>query len=197
MTMLRTTRMLARHDGWTHGIGPEYGNRVSAVLDSLGILPELITARSLVLCEEAGDLVTVEIDGNAREHRLVPAAAIAWRGMRAAALSDDITLEIVSAFRSVEHQAKIIRRKLQAGLSLPQILTVNAPPGFSEHHTGRAIDITTPGAKALENEFDGTPAFQWLSGNATSFGFTLSYPRNNQHGYLYEPWHWCYRASAA
>jgi D-alanyl-D-alanine carboxypeptidase len=197
MTMLRTARMLARHDGWTHGIGPEYGNRVSAVLDSLGILPELITARSLVLCEEAGDLVTVEIDGNAREHRLVPAAAIAWRAMRAAALSDDITLEIVSAFRSVEHQAKIIRRKLQAGLSLPQILTVNAPPGFSEHHTGRAIDITTPGAKALENEFDGTLAFQWLSGNATSFGFTLSYPRNNQHGYLYEPWHWCYRASAA
>jgi D-alanyl-D-alanine carboxypeptidase len=189
--------MLNRHHSWTNGIATEYGNRVSSVLDLLGISPELITARSLVLCEEARDLVTAEIDGNAREHRLVPAAATAWRAMRAAASSDGVTLQIVSAFRSVDHQAEIIRRKLQAGMSLPQILAVNAPPGFSEHHSGRAIDITTPGARLLENEFDGTPAFQWLSRNATSFGFTLSYPLNNQHGYLYEPWHWCYRASAA
>jgi hypothetical protein len=62
--------------------------------------------------------------------------------------------------------------------------------------SGRAIDITTTGARPLEQEFDGTAAFQWLSRSARSFGFILSYPLNNRHGYLYEPWHWCYRASA-
>jgi zinc D-Ala-D-Ala carboxypeptidase len=176
-------------------ISVEYANRVRSLLDSLGISPQVITGRSLALCEEASDLVAAEIDGNGTEHRLVPAAATAWRAMKAAASSDGVTLQIVSAFRSVERQTEIIRRKLQAGISLPEILAVSAPPGFSEHHSGRAIDITTTGVRPLEQEFDGTAAFQWLSRSAGSFGFILSYPRNNQHGYLYEPWHWCYRAS--
>ena len=175
-------------------IAIEYRNRVRSVLDALGISPELITARSLVLHEEAMDLVTAEITEKGRKHCLVPAAATAWHAMKAAASSDGITLQIVSAFRSVDHQAEIIRRKLRAGLSLQQILAVNAPPGFSEHHCGRAIDITTTGARPLEHEFDGTPAFQWLSQRASSFVFTLSYPLNNRQGYLYEPWHWCHRA---
>jgi hypothetical protein len=42
----------------------------------------------------------------------------------------------VSAFRSVERQAEIVRRKLAAGGRIEEILTVCAPPGFSEHHTG-------------------------------------------------------------
>jgi zinc D-Ala-D-Ala carboxypeptidase len=177
-------------------IAIEYANRVRSVLDSLGISPQLITGRLLVLCEEARNLVTTDIDGSRTEHRLVPEAAIAWHAMKAAASSDGVTLQIVSAFRSVDRQAEIIRRKLRAGMSLPQILAVSAPPGFSEHHSGRAIDITTTGARPLEQEFDGTAAFQWLSRSARSFGFILSYPLNNRHGYLYEPWHWCYRASA-
>jgi zinc D-Ala-D-Ala carboxypeptidase len=173
----------------------DYANRVRSVLDSLGISPQLITSRSLALCEEANDLVTADIDGSGTEHRLAAAAATAWHAMKAAAASDSVTLQIASAFRSVERQTEIIRRKLGAGMSLPQILVVSAPPGFSEHHSGRAIDITTTGARPLEQEFDGTAAFQWLSRSARSFGFSLSYPRNNRHGYLYEPWHWCYHAS--
>jgi zinc D-Ala-D-Ala carboxypeptidase len=176
-------------------IAIEYAERVRSVLDSLGISPQLITARSLALCEEESDLVTADIDGNGTEHRLVPAAAIAWHAMKAAASADGVTLQIVSAFRSVERQTEIVRRKLQAGLSLPQILAVTAPPGFSEHHSGRAIDITTTGVRPLEQEFDNTAAFQWLSRSAPSFGFILSYPLKNPHGYLYEPWHWCYRLS--
>ena len=176
-------------------IAVEYAERVKSALDSLGISPQLITDRSLALCEEASDLVAADIDGSGTGHRLVPAAATAWRAMKAAASSDGITLQIVSAFRSVERQTAIIRRKLEAGISLPEILAVSAPPGFSEHHSGRAIDITTTGVRPLEQEFDGTAAFQWLSRSAGSFGFILSYPLGNRHGYLYEPWHWCYRVS--
>lgn len=113
--------------------------------------------------------------------------------MKAAADAQGVTLQIVSAFRSVDRQAEIIRSKLEAGVPLEHILVVSAPPGYSEHHTGRAVDVTTPGTRALEEEFAGSAAFQWLSRNGSSFGYFLSYPRDNRQGYLYEPWHWCYQ----
>ena len=171
----------------------EYENRIRAALQSLSISPESLAARSLLLCEEAVELVTAEIDDRGREHRLVPAAAEAWRAIKAAAGSQGVTLQIVSAFRSVDRQVEIIRSKLEAGVPLEQILAVSAPPGYSEHHTGRAVDLTTPGARALEEEFAGSAAFRWLSLNGGSFRYFLSYPRDNPHGYLYEPWHWCYQ----
>ena len=69
---------------------------------------------------------------------------------------------------------------------------MSAAPGYSEHHTGRAIDITTPGTQPLEPAFETTPAFEWLTGSAHEFGFRMSYPRNNRHGIAYEPWHWAW-----
>lgn len=170
-----------------------YEGRIRAALQSLSISPDTLAARSLLLYEEAVELVTAEIDARGRKHRLVPAAAEAWRVMRAAACSQGVTLQIVSAFRSVDRQVEIIRSKLEAGVPLERILAVSAPPGYSEHHTGRAVDVTTPGAKALDEEFAGSPAFQWLSQNGGSFRYFLSYPRDNPQGYLYEPWHWCYQ----
>lgn len=170
-----------------------YEHRVKSVLQSLGISPESLRGRSLLLCEEAKELVVAEIDRRGRVHQLLSAAAFAWREMKAAASAQGITLQIVSAFRSVDRQVEIIHSKLQAGVPLEQILAVNAPPGYSEHHTGRAVDITTPGATALAEEFEGTTAFRWLSEYGHSFRYFLSYPRNNRQGYSYEPWHWCYK----
>ena len=54
-------------------------------------------------------------------------------------------LLIVSGFRSIEYQASLIRKKLNAGQSVSEILQVNAAPGFSEHHTGRASTSRRPG----------------------------------------------------
>ncbi len=105
-----------------------------------------------------------------------------------------VIIKIVSAFRSVDRQAEIIRAKLAEGLSLDAVLCVSAPPGYSEHHSGRAIDVTTDeGAAPLEPEFEKTRAFRWLSKNAGQFGFALSFPADNPYGYDYEPWHWCFR----
>lgn len=162
-------------------------------LAALGISTELLTARGFRACEEASSLESAEVGADGRNHLLVPAAAEAWRRLKAAALVDGITLFIVSAFRSIDRQTEIVRRKLEAGLSVEDILTVCAPPGFSEHHTGRAIDISTPGCRALEIEFEQTAAFAWLSARAAEFGFYLSYPVGNNCGYQYEPWHWCFK----
>ena len=170
-------------------------NKVDSILASLGISLDTIASRSLVLYAEATELVVAEIGENGREHLLVPAAARAWNALREAAQGDRVTITIVSAFRSVERQAEIVRAKLARGLSIEEILSVSAPPGYSEHHSGRAVDVTTEAVRPLELEFEGTDAFAWLSRHAERFGFVLSYPRQNRYGYLYEPWHWCFSQS--
>jgi D-alanyl-D-alanine carboxypeptidase len=161
-------------------------------LVALGISSELIAARGLRECEEAATLEVAEVGSDGREHLLAPLAAEAWRCLKAAVLVDGIDLFIVSAFRSIDRQAEIVRRKLETGAAVESILTVCAPPGFSEHHTGRAVDLSTPGSRALEVEFDQTAAYVWLAEHAAEFGYYLSYPIGNPWGYQYEPWHWCF-----
>jgi zinc D-Ala-D-Ala carboxypeptidase len=114
--------------------------------------------------------------------------------MLAAAHAQNIPLQIVSAFRSADYQVGILERKLARGVSIDDILRVNSAPGYSEHHSGRAVDLTSTGYPALEEAFETSPAFAWLSVNAIRFGFFLSYPRGNPHGIVYEPWHWCWHA---
>jgi zinc D-Ala-D-Ala carboxypeptidase len=169
--------------------------KVESFFEQLGISDELVRNRQLVPHAEASELVVAEVGEDGRKHQLIPEAAAAWRLLRESALSDGITLRIASAFRSVNRQAEIIRLKLNRGIPIEEILTVDAPPGYSEHHTGRAVDVFTPGGPLLETEFERTEAFKWLTANAGGFGFTLSYPRENPDGYGYEPWHWCFVGS--
>jgi D-alanyl-D-alanine carboxypeptidase len=166
---------------------------VDAVLARLGISQTLLASRGLCRHAEAGDLELVQVDADGREHFLIPQAAAAWHEMKAAASSEGIELVVISAFRSVARQTAIIQRKLDAGIGIAEILEASAPPGYSEHHTGRAVDIATPGGPVLETAFETSVAFAWLRENANGFGFYLSYPENNRCGYQYEPWHWCFR----
>ena len=140
--------------------------------------------------EEANDLVDVGMNPDGRMQRLTSATAASWRQMQAAAEGDGVELLLVSGYRSIDYQASLIRRKLGAGQSVSQILSVNAAPGYSEHHTGRAIDIAVPDAEPLTEEFESSKAFAWLQKNAADFGFSMSYPRENRQGFIYEPWHW-------
>ena len=96
----------------------------------------------------------------------------------------------LSGFRTFDYQAELIRKKLAGGQEIGEILRVNAAPGFSQHHTGNAIDIATPGSRPLTEEFEHSPAFRWLTGNAGRFGFSMTYPKDNSAGFIYEPWHW-------
>ncbi len=57
------------------------------------------------------------------------------------------------------------------------------------------MDIATPGSRPLTEEFEETPAFKWLTENAETFGFSMTYPRDNPYGVIYEPWHWSLNAS--
>ncbi len=143
--------------------------------------------------EEATDLVDVGPNLVGRLQRLTPRAAERWRSMVGSADEDGVTLLIVSGFRSFEYQAALIRNKIAAGQTIAEILAVNAAPGFSEHHTGNAVDIASPGSRPLTEEFEDSEAFGWLNRRAHEFGFGLSYPRDNPWGFVYEPWHWALR----
>ena len=142
----------------------------------------------LPIYEEETNLVEY-VDGETT-HRLHPEALDAWINLANAAGGARVSLHVVSAFRSKERQSEIIARKRAMGLSDEEIFRFSAPPGHSEHHTGRAIDINTSDCEPLEEDFENTKAFRWLQNNASDFGFRLSYPRDNEYGIGYEPWHW-------
>lgn len=161
---------------------------------ALGVPRDYGSTRHLRLQREPARLVPIGGDIHGRTQWLQSRAARALACMREAAARDHAELQIVSAFRSIEYQLGIVERKLARGLAMDEILRVSAAPGYSEHHTGRCVDLTAPGFAALEDEFENSPAFAWLTRNAADFGFTLSYPRDNPHGIAYEPWHWCWRA---
>lgn len=162
-------------------------------LHALGLDDAYGTRTGLALVAEPAALAFAGRDRYRRPLWLTRAAARGWQALRAAAARDGIVLEAISGYRSHDYQLGIFERKLNRGQTVAQILTVNAAPGYSEHHSGRALDIGTPGEPSAEESFERTPAFAWLIRRAGDFGFAMSYPRDNPHGIVYEPWHWCYR----
>lgn len=175
-------------------ITPAYRERIAQELAQLELSAEHLAGRALRLYAECAALIPIVQDG--REFHLQPVAAAAWLALKEAAASDSIELQLVSAFRSVARQSEILRSKRDKGLAWAAILSASAPPGYSEHHSGLAVDLSTPGYAVLEESFANSPAFAWLQERAGAFGFFLSFPRNNPHGYNFEPWHWCHAGSA-
>ncbi len=160
------------------------------LLADLGIPSAYGTDPRLPDYAEAAQLTEVEPNIIGRMQRLAPATARAWRRMKLAARRDGIELLLVSGFRSIRYQAELFRSKLAAGQPIEQILRVNAAPGFSQHHTGKAVDVATPGFRPLTEEFESSEAFEWLCVNAARFEFYMPYGRDNPFGFVYEPWHW-------
>jgi surface protein len=114
--------------------------------------------------------------------------ATAFNNMATAANSAGIKLKIVSGFRSVGSQKSIFENLMNKRNQTPeQRARVSAPPGYSQHHTGLAIDINS-----TEVTFAKTKAFKWLQQNAKTYGFTMPFTKDNQQGIDFEPWHWIF-----
>jgi len=127
-------------------------------------------------------------------------AAEALLAMQRAAAADGVDLRVLSAFRSIALQKHLFFDvKSERNQSALERAQVSAPPGYSEHSTGYAVDLgdgRRPGTN-LSRSFETTPAFSWLSANANRFHFHLSFPASNRQGVSYEPWHWRFEGSAA
>ena len=117
--------------------------------------------------------------------------------MREEARKDGIFLVFLSGYRSINLQNEIFYSlKSIRNQEAFERARVSAPPGYSEHSTGFAIDIgdATQREKDFETEFENTNAFKWLLKNAAKFHFKLSFNKNNKY-IDYEPWHWRYEGS--
>ena len=117
--------------------------------------------------------------------------------MREAAKRDGVYLVFLSGYRSTNLQKDIfyslksIRNQIAS-----ERARVSAPPGYSEHSTGFAIDIGDYMQREtdFEVEFEDTDAFKWLQRHAAKYHFKLSFNKNNKY-IDYEPWHWRYEGS--
>jgi zinc D-Ala-D-Ala carboxypeptidase len=166
----------------------EYLERIEQVFAALEIPSDYSWQRGLKPYPEATDLVVVD-EGDPPK-RLAAEAAQSWNQLKRAAARDGVGLILVSGFRSVDRQRELIEAKLKRGNELKKILQVLAAPGYSQHHTGLALDIGTGTNIDVTEAFAHTDAFAWLSSHAGEYGFMMPYPRGNQYGFVYEPWHW-------
>ncbi|MCU0552255.1 MAG: D-alanyl-D-alanine carboxypeptidase family protein [Leptolyngbya sp. Prado105] len=125
-------------------------------------------------------------------------AVQAFQQMSIAAKQSGVLLMPLSGFRSVRVQTGLWKQQIARRGSQQAAAKWSAPPGYSEHHTGYALDIadqTRPNTD-LRISFENTRAYQWLAKNGSQYGFELSFPLNNKQGIGYEPWHWRYVGSA-
>jgi zinc D-Ala-D-Ala carboxypeptidase len=139
---------------------------------------------------EAPDAELVSIGSG---YRLRKSAATKFQAMIAAARSSGVNITTISAFRSVEDQKRLF---FGVGAERGQVpekrAEVSAPPKYSEHHTGYAIDLGDSSVTAtnLNQNFETTPAYKWLKTHAATYSFELSFPKDNIQKVSYEPWHW-------
>ena len=145
------------------------------------------------IIEEEENLVFVGYDIYGRKSMMEEEASLYWGKLDSAARSDNIDLLIVSTYRSYLYQAGIIKRKLESGMLLKDIIKENKLPGESEHHSGQAIDLTNLKLKTLSHKFEETDEYKWLIKNAHLYNFYLSYPKKNKDNINFEPWHWYYK----
>lgn len=145
---------------------------------------------------DASKLVPLRSNAAIRMH---PSAAAQVDQIIADAKAAGIPLGAASGFRSWEQQRSLFFDvKAERGQSTATRAEVSAPPGYSEHHTGYAIDfidVTADPADHLELAFEDTRVFAWLTNNASRYGFEMSFPKDNPN-ISYEPWHWRYVGDA-
>ena len=164
---------------------------LTSKLSGLNISQATIKDYRLPLQPEATALTRAENDIYDRPQWMAPDTLDRWHGMQAAATADGMSITLVSAYRSIDYQCALMRKKLHSGKTLEEILRVNTMPGYSEHHTGRALDLHDGLGEPLTEAFAQRETFQWLCAHAQEYAFSMTYPRDNVWGINYEPWHWC------
>lgn len=105
----------------------------------------------------------------------------------AAAKAGGIILRVESGYRSPAYQKKIFKRMLTEGRVFDDIIRYVAPPGYSQHALGTAVDFY-PSNWSFAN----LPDYAWLQEHAAEYGFTETYPQHNSLSYPWEAWHWSY-----
>jgi len=142
-----------------------------------------------VLVAKPEGLVQIPQDFTFEDYRIyvLPQVRDAFVRMAGAARKDSVELIADSGFRSVSYQRKIIKNRMAAGETMEHLLKSVAPPGYSQHHTGRSLDLCPSEAR-----FARTKAYRWLKEHAAAFGFQETIPNDPAYPGTWESWHWTY-----
>lgn len=163
-------------------------------------LPEDYHPGDLVLLRNALPESVVYVKGSEIEGDRTAVAAL--EAMFRAAIGDGVgDWQISAGYRSIAYQKKLFDNKVaeyrQEGMSGDRARSAArktvADPGTSEHHTGLAFDITTPGKSFL-----GTPQQKWLHEHCWEHGFIIRYQEGKEDltGFVAECWHVRYVGTA-
>lgn len=147
-------------------------------------LDETYKPHDLVLAKDAYQLINDE-----SRYYLRKAAYEAYLELQQEAKKHDLYIYLSNGYRSYQKQEKIYNDYLLNGGNAD---LYSARPGYSEHQTGLALDITCAANNFLLTEsFALTAEGQFVKENAYRFGFIIRYPKDKEHltGYMYEPWH--------
>jgi D-alanyl-D-alanine carboxypeptidase len=125
---------------------------------------------------------------NRNDLSLRQAAEKALEEMAQAAQVDGITLLASSTYRSYSYQEQVYARNV-AEMGEAEANRVSAKPGESQHQLGLIVDFGS-----ITNDFAESKAGLWMAENASSYGWSLSFPRGLEQvtGYDWESWHFRY-----
>lgn len=133
-------------------------------------------------------------DKSVEKAHLRQTASTALEKMFKASKSDGMDLVAVSGYRSYQRQSELFEAEVKSKGETEAVKWV-ARPGTSEHQSGLSMDVSSVnyGSK-LDQGFDQTKEFKWLTENAYKYGFILRYPKGKESvtNYEYEPWHYRY-----
>lgn len=126
----------------------------------------------------------VNVDGQ----KMRKIAADAFVKMRNDASRENLRIRAVSGYRTVSYQRGLYNRYLSSD-SQENVDRYSARPGYSEHHTGLAVDVF--GSVDGLRQFENTPEFPWVRDNCYKYGFIIRYFEETEDitGYESEPWH--------
>lgn len=142
----------------------------------------------------AGDIVDVPVAKANPAQLRKPAADAVVAMFSAFREQTGLEMQSQSAYRGYATQVRVYEGWV-AQLGQQAADLTSARPGYSEHQTGLAIDVSAePAACTLDQCFADTPQGQWLAANAWSYGFVLRFPDGATAitGYEFEPWHYRY-----
>ena len=141
-------------------------------------------------------LITVK-NSFGREFQIEPETYRHFEQLRTVLKQKGIQIELDSVYRSVARQKEIAAEFTQK-YGADYVKKYVAVPGYSEHHTGLAVDICLVVDGKIIDDNDEMIAqkeiFAQIHPLLTEYGFILRYPqgKDNITGYSYEPWHFRY-----
>ena len=143
--------------------------------------------------EEALDTVKIK-DSQGWDVEVEKTAYEAYLKLKEDLEKDDVRVDLDSAYRSVKEQKRIVKEFTEK-YGKDYVKEYVAVPGYSEHHTGLALDLylNIDGKDIYENEDMVKYPEVWakIHKKLADYGFILRYMEGKEDitGYSYEPWH--------